>query len=90
MVRVTPSARTDLLEAVARLRREDPELAARFILEIEDRLADLGEALESIPELDSPRHSATATEGHRLYLRKRTDGMWLIAVWPDPATRSAD
>ncbi len=87
-MRVTPSARVDLLEAVARLRRRDPELAARFVLVVEDRLADLTEGLETAPELESARHSATATQGHRLYLRERTNGMWLIAVWPDGSVRN--
>ena len=82
-MRVTPSARTDLLEAVARLHRRDPERGALFVLEIENRLAELTSGLESAPELESPKHSATASHGHRLYLRERTDGMWLIAVWPE-------
>lgn len=87
-MRVTPSARTDLLEAVARLQRRDPEQAARFVLELEDRLADLGDDIETVPELNSPRHSATATEDHRLYLSERTSGMWLIAVWPESNLRN--
>jgi hypothetical protein len=86
-MRVTPSARADLLEAVARLQRHDPELAASFVLEVEDRLADLTAGLEIAPELESAKHSATATQGHRLYLRERTDGMWLIAVWPEASVR---
>lgn len=86
-MRVTPSARKDLLEAVARLRRGDPERAERFVLEVEDRLTDLTESLETAPELESAKHSATAAEGHRLYLRERTSGMWLIAVWPDRSVR---
>jgi predicted translin family RNA/ssDNA-binding protein len=86
-VRVTPSARKDLLEAVARLRRGDPERAERFVLEVEDRLTDLTESLETAPELESAKHSATAAEGHRLYLRERASGMWLIAVWPDRSVR---
>ena len=88
-MRVAPSARADLLEAVARLRRQDPELAARFVLEVEDRLADLSGGLETVPELESAKHSATAAQGHRLYLRERTSGMWLIAVWPDRSARDA-
>ena len=88
-MRVAPSARADLLEAVARLRRQDPELAARFVLEVEDRLADLSGGLETVPELESAKHSATAAQGHRLYLRERTSGMWLIAVWADRCVRGA-
>ena len=86
-MKVTPSARTELLEAVARLQRRDAEEAARFVLEIEDRLEEIGEGHEEVPELGSAKHSATASHGHRFYLRERTSGMWLIAVWPDERTR---
>jgi hypothetical protein len=50
-------------------------------------LADLSGGLETVPELESAKHSATAAQGHRLYLRERTSGMWLIAVWPDRSAR---
>lgn len=86
-MRVTPSARVELLEAVARLQRRDPEEAARFVLEVEDRLMESGGMMDEVPELLSPKHSATASSGHRLYLRERTDGVWLIAVWPDAGIR---
>jgi plasmid stabilization system protein ParE len=86
-VKVTPSARADLLEAVARLHRHDPETAARFVLEVEDRLTGLGDDVGTVPELESARHSATAAVGHRLFLRERTNGTWVIAVWPDPGVR---
>ena len=87
-MRVTPSARTELLEAVALMQRRDPEEAARFVLELEDRLSEISGGLDEVPELGSSRHSATATEGHRIYLRERTNGMWLIAVWPEADVRS--
>jgi len=86
-VKVTPSARTELLEAVARLRRRDPEEAVRFVDEIEDRLVGLAADLDDVPELRSSKHSAAATSGHRLFVRERRDGMWLIAVWPEPSIR---
>ena len=86
-IRVTPSARTELLEAVARLRRRDFEEASRFLLELEDRLADLAGGCDEVPEIQSAKHSATASNGHRLYLRERTNGMWLIAVWPEAKIR---
>jgi hypothetical protein len=86
-MRVTPGARSQLLEAVAALARDDPEHAARLVLEIDDRLADCADGLEEVPELESTRHAAAATSGHRLYLRERTDGWWLIAVWPEAGLR---
>lgn len=89
-MRVTPSARVELLEAVARLRRRDPEEAARFVLEVEDRLMDVVGGMDEVPELRSPKHSATASSGHRLFLRERTNGVWLIAVWPDARTRRCE
>lgn len=89
-MRVTPSARIELLEAVARLQRRDPEEAARFVLDVEDRLMESGGMMDEVPELRSPKHAATASSGHRLYLRERTDGVWLIAVWPDARTRSRE
>lgn len=89
-MRVTPSARTELLEAVARLQRREPEEAMRFVLELEDRLAELEEGLDEVAELKSAKHSATASTGHRLFLRERTNGMWLIAVWPEKRARSAE
>jgi len=86
-MQVTPSARAELLEAVARLQRRDPKKAARFVLEVEDRLMESGGMMDEVPELLSPKHSATASSGHRLYLRERTDGVWLIAVWPEVSAR---
>ncbi|HSN56391.1 MAG TPA: type II toxin-antitoxin system RelE/ParE family toxin [Candidatus Sulfomarinibacteraceae bacterium] len=86
--RVTPSARAELLEVVARLGRSGPERAARFVAEVEDRLGALERGTEDAPELASPWRSAGAGEGHRLYVRERTDGLWLIAVWPEPEVRS--
>ena len=86
-MRVTSSARAELLEVVARLQRCDPELAARFVLEVEDRLAAVDEEPDEARELASSWRSAGACHGHRLYLRERTDGLWLIAVWPEPGLR---
>lgn len=82
-MKVTPSARDELLEVVAQLQRQDPRLASDFVCELEDRLADVEGGGEEPPELESPWRSAQAAEGHRFYLRERTDGLWLIAVWPD-------
>jgi len=86
-MKVTPSARTELLEAVARLQRRDPDEAVRFVDEVEERLVDLAGGLDDVPELRSPKHSATASSGHRLFVRERTDGVWLIAVWPERSIR---
>ena len=82
-IRVTPSARAELLETVVRLRRRDRGSAARFVAEVEDRLRALAAGDEEAPELASPWRAAGATEGHRLYVRERKDALWLIAVWPE-------
>jgi hypothetical protein len=72
---------------VARLRRRDPELAASFVLEVEDRLVEVEGGHDEAREMASPWRAAGACQGHRLYLRERTDGLWLIAVWPEPGLR---
>lgn len=86
-MRVTPSARTELLEAVARLKRWNPEEARRFVLEVEGRFAELEEGLDEVAELKSAKHSATASSGHRFFVRERTNGLWLIAIWPERSIR---
>lgn len=86
-IRVTPSARTELLETVVRLRERNREAAARFVDRVSRAVRATAEGHNETAELDSPWRSAQATDHHRLYLRDRTDGLWLIAVWPDPAVR---
>ena len=86
-VRVTPSARAELLATVVRIRDRNRREAERFVIEVAARVRAVIDKPDSGPELASPWRSAQAAEGHRLYLRERTDGLWLIAVWPDPGTR---
>ena len=82
-IRVTSSARSELLETVVRLRGRDREEAARFVLELEDRLLEVADGFEDAPELGPVWHAAGAAEGHRLYVRERGDVLWLMAVWPE-------
>ncbi len=86
-IRVTPSARAELLETVVRLRDRDRRAAARFVDLVATSILEAADGDAEAPELESPWRSARATDDHRLYLRDRTDGLWLIAVWPDPAVR---
>jgi hypothetical protein len=82
--RVTPSARAELLSTVVRLRQRDRDEARRFVELVALRLRALADGSEQAPELGSPWRAAGSAEGHRLYLRERTDGMWLLAVLPEP------
>jgi hypothetical protein len=82
-IRVTPSARRELLETVVQLRGRDREEAARFVLELEDRLMAVADGIDDAPELGSVWHTAGAAEGHRVYVRERGDVLWLLAVWPE-------
>ncbi len=86
-IRVTVSARAELLETVVRLRRQHRGRAARFVSAVEDRLSELATGHEQAPEMGSAWRAARAGQGHRLYLRTRGDTLWLLAVWPDPANR---
>jgi hypothetical protein len=81
---VTPSARAELLETVARLRQRDRDEAKRFVGGVSDRLRALADGSEQAPELASPWQAAGSAEGHRLYVRERADGMWLLAVLSAP------
>lgn len=81
---VTPSARAELLETVARLRQHDRDEAKRFVEGVSDRLRALVDGSEQAPELASPWQAAGSAEGHRLYVRERADGMWLLAVLSEP------
>jgi len=82
-IRVTPSARSELLETVVRLRGRDREAAARFVLELEDRLMEIADGFDDAPELGPVWRAAGATDGHRVYVRERGDTLWLLAVWPE-------
>lgn len=86
-IRVTPSARAELFETVVRLRNRDRAEAARFVEDVATQINKAAQGPETTAEMGSPWRSARATKGHRLYLRDRTDGVWLIAVWPDPDAR---
>lgn len=82
---VTPSARAELLETVVRLRRRDCDEAMSFVKGVADRLRALLDGSGQAPELASPWQAAGSPEGHRLYVRERSDGMWLLAVLPEPS-----
>ena len=81
---VTPSARAELIETVVRLRQRDRDGATRFVEGVSDRLRALADGSEQAPELPSSWRAAGSGEGHRLYVRERTDGLWLLAVLPEP------
>jgi hypothetical protein len=86
-IRVTPSARAELLATVVRLRDRNRAAAVRFVDRVEDSLRSIAEGDREAPELASPWRSSRATADHRLYLRERTGGLWLIAIWPEPSLR---
>jgi hypothetical protein len=86
-VRVTPSAKAELFETVVRLRQRDRDEAARFVEEVAARIHEATRDAEAAPEIKSTWRSAEAATGHRLYLRDRTDGVWLIAILPEQAVR---
>lgn len=81
-VRVTPGARRELLQMVARVRDRDRGAAVRLVTELADRLDAVADGDDVAPELGSLVYSAAAAEGHRLYVRERGDTLWVLAVWP--------
>lgn len=82
-MRVTPSARRELLELVVAVRERNREAAIRLVTELADRLDAIADGDDQGPELGSVVHAAAAAEGHRLYVRERGDTLWVLAVWPE-------
>jgi len=58
--------------------------ATNTLLDLDTLGSAVGAAVEQAPEMASPWRAAESAEGHRLYVRERADGMWLLAVLPEP------
>jgi hypothetical protein len=79
-IRVTPSARRDLLAEVARLRDTDLGSAVDLVEGVEARLRAVAEGREEPHRLTSPPPPSDDV-ALRMYTRVRGDTLWLLAVW---------
>lgn len=83
-VRFTPSARLQFLEALAYIRRDNPEAALKFRKKAEKtlrRLADFPESGRTIPEFPELPHRELIVAPYRFFYRTIAETVWIIAVW---------
>ena len=85
-VRFTPSARTEFLDALEFIRRENPGAAVRFRQRVErgvrrlERFPDSGRRL---PEFSDLPHREVIVRPYRFFYRVRAQTVWVVAVWHD-------
>jgi toxin ParE1/3/4 len=83
-VRFTPSARSEFLDALAYIRRDDPGAARRFPQRSEralrrlERFPESGRRLPEFPELP---HREVVVRPYRFFCRILGKTVWVVAVW---------
>ena len=83
-VKFTPSARLQFLEALAYIRRDNPEAALKFRRKAEKtlrRLPDFPESGRAIPEFPELPHRELIVAPYRFFYRTVGETVWIIAVW---------
>lgn len=84
-VRLTGSARTQLLDEVASLARRDRRGAAALVDSIEDVALELASGRTEGHEVDLGKAAFLSGDRHRLYYQVRGDILWIVALWRGPA-----
>ena len=85
-VRFTPTARTQLLAAVAYIRADRPQAARGFRDRVFEALAVLLEFPDSgrvIPEFPNLGFREVLVDSYRLFYRVKGDVIWVAGVWHD-------
>jgi len=83
-VAFTPSARAQLLHALAWIRHDDPAAARRFrdkaahSLERLERFPESGRVLPEFPDLP---YREVVVAPYRFFYRVHADTVWIVAVW---------
>lgn len=83
-VRFTPTARLQFLEAVAFIRRDNPEAARKFRQRAEKalrRLIDFPESGRMVPEFPDLPHREVVIAPNRFFYRVEKRTIWIVAVW---------
>jgi toxin ParE1/3/4 len=83
-VRFTPTGRTQFLEAVVYIYRDNPSAALSFREKAEKVLARLKRFLESgrlIPEFPDLSFREVIVRPYRFFYKIKGDTLWIIAVW---------
>jgi len=83
-VRFTPSARTEFLDALEYIRRDNASAATRFRHRVERglrRLEKFPESGRSLPEFPDLPHREVVVRPYRFFYRVRGQTVWIVAVW---------
>ena len=83
-VRFTPSARLQLLDALAYIKRNDPSAALRFRIKVEEAMRQLEEFPESghaIPEFPELPQREIIVPPYRIFYRIKGRKIWIVGVW---------
>ena len=83
-VRFTPAGRTQFLEAVAYIRRENPTAADRFRVRAEEilrRLRPFPHSGRIVPEFPDLPYREVIVRPYRFFYRVRDPVVWVVAVW---------
>jgi plasmid stabilization system protein ParE len=82
-VRLTSTARDQLLAAVVLLREDDRAAAGRFVQRVAGALAELGRDPDAGVDVSSERSLTRDGDGFRFLYRVRGEVVWVLAVWPE-------
>jgi toxin ParE1/3/4 len=83
-VRFTLTGRAQLLAALAYIRRDNPQAAARFRQRAEDALRRLTRFPESgriVPEFPDLPYREVVVPPYRFFYRVKDTTVWIVAVW---------
>lgn len=83
-VRFTPTARSQFLEALAYIRRDNPAAARQFRDNVEKKLRRLKDHPESgrmIPEFQELPHREVIISPYRVFYRVEKKTIWIVALW---------
>ena len=86
IVRLTPPARAQFLEAVAYIAADRPTAARGFRTRVEGalrRLVDFPESGRIIPEFSGLGFREVLVDSYRLFYRRQGDVIWVVGVWHD-------
>jgi toxin ParE1/3/4 len=86
IVRLTPSARAQLLAAVAYIHADRPFAARDFANRVDAalrRLIDFPESGRVIPEFEGLGYREVLVDSYRLFDRARGEIIWVVGVWHD-------
>jgi toxin ParE1/3/4 len=83
-VRLTPTARRNLLSALEYIRRDNPTAARRFRKRAETilrRLERFPESGRHLPEFPDLPHREAIIRPYRFFYRVRRQTVWIVTVW---------